>query len=140
MADTSKHRARGWRENKWHQQPLKYDALLSAEVMLQKIEENVKAILMTSGTPPVFLTRYLKRNKLGICRYLLKDRKGYYPRIELSELIVLSWYLKVPLEEILFGDLADSVKDSIELTKGINSKKTAAKMLRNNKLSTEDTY
>ena len=140
MADTSKHRARGWRENKWHQQPLKYDALLSAEVMLQKIEENVKAILMTSGTPPVFLTRYLKRNKLGICRYLLKDRKGYYPRIELSELIVLSWYLKVPLEEILFGDLADSVKDSIELTKGINSKKTASKMLRNNKLSTEDTY
>ena len=117
MADTSKHRARGWRENKWHQQPLKYDALLSAEVMLLKIEENVKAILMTSGTPPVFLTRYLKRNKLGICRYLLKDRKGYYPRIELSELIVLSWYLKVPLEEILFGDLADSVKDSIELTK-----------------------
>lgn len=95
---------------------------------------------MTSGTPPVFLTRYLKKNKLGICRYLLKDRKGYYPRIELAELIVLSWYLKVPLQEILFGDLADSVKDSIELTKEINSKKTAAKMLRNNKLSTEDTY
>jgi hypothetical protein len=38
MADTSKHRARGWRENKWHQQPLKYDALLSAEVILLKID------------------------------------------------------------------------------------------------------
>ena len=140
MADISKHRARGWRENKWHQQPLKYDALLTAEAMLLKIEENVRAILMTSGTPPVFLTRYLKKNKLGICRYLLKDRKGYYPRIELSELIVLSWYLKVPLQEILFGDLAESIKDSITITKEINSKKTAAKMLRNNKLSTEDTY
>lgn len=140
MADTRKHRAKGWRENKWDQQPLKYNALLSAEVYLQRVEKNVQAILISTGVSSMALGRYLKKNKLGIARYLFKDRKGYYQRIELSELIALSWFLKVPLEEILFGDLETPLKDSLTITREINSKKTAAKMLKHNKLSTEDSY
>jgi hypothetical protein len=40
----------------------------------------------------------------------------------------------------MFKDLTKGIEDSIALTKKINSKKTADKMLRNNKLSTKDTY
>jgi hypothetical protein len=131
---------KGWRENKLEKQPLKFNALISAEAHLQFIENNIRTILLARGLTPVLLTRYLRRHKIGANRFILKPRKGYYPRIELAELIVVAWYFRIPLADLMFKDLTKGVEESIELTKKINSKKTAAKMLKDNKLSTEDTY
>jgi hypothetical protein len=140
MADTSNDRSRGWRQNKLDKQPLKFNALISAEAHLQFLENNIRIIMLAKGLTPDLLTRHLRRHKIGANRYVLKPRKGYYPRIELAELIVIAWYLKVPLADLMFKDLTKGIEDSIALTKKINSKKTADKMLRNNKLSTRDTY
>jgi len=140
MADTSNDRSRGWRQSKWDKQPLKFEALIAAEAHLQFIENNVRAVLLARGFAPVHVTRHLKKHKIGLNRFLLKPRKGYFPRIELSEMIVLAWFLKVPVGDLMFKDLTKGIEDSIKLTEKINSKKTAAKMLKANRLHTRDTY
>jgi len=140
MTNSSLDKGRGWRENKLEKQPLKFNALISAEAHLQFIENNIKTILLARGLTPVLLTRYLRRHKIGANRFILKERNGYYPRIELAELIVIAWYFKIPLADLMFKDLTNGIEESLEITKEINSKKTAAKMLKANRLSTKDTY
>jgi len=140
MNNSSLDKGRGWRENKLEKQPLKFNALISAEAHLQFIENNIKTILLARGLTPVLLTRYLRRHKIGANRFILKERNGYYPRIELAELIVIAWYFKIPLADLMFKDLTNGIEESLELTKKINSNKTATKMLKDNRLSTKDTY